>query len=186
MPRETHQVFQGPCGNPLHPPPSPQVHLPRPKEPGGKILKDSRQSLKVQRPLPGSPVRSEAGVGFQPCDPGVVHISDLLFLWCLASRVMCRCSPGQVSACVRMPPPPSPPFAFSLSLFSGPTVLMAGQHLFSLSSPPQNNGGRVGSPPCLSEGLCPGLEVGLPLEVQLVPGWLFLRRIFSTCQTWDF
>lgn len=76
---------------------------------------------------------------------------------------------------VFLPPPASPPFAFAPCLSFGPTVLMAGQHLFSLPSPPQNNGGRAGSLPCLPEGLCPGLEVGLPLELRLVPGWLFLR-----------
>lgn len=100
-------------------------------------------------------MRSEVGVGFQPCDPGMVHNLNLPVLWGPAPHVMCRYSPGQVSACVHMPPPPSPPSAFSPCLFSGPTVLMAGQHLFSSPSPPQNNGGQGGIPTLSPRGAWP-------------------------------
>lgn len=46
-----------------------------------KSLKDSGQSLKAQRPLPGGPVRSEAGVGVQSCASGVCTTSCFSGVW---------------------------------------------------------------------------------------------------------
>lgn len=77
--------------------------------------------------------------------------------WCPASPAMYRYSPGQVSACVHTPTP-FPPSAFSPCLFCGLTVLMAGQHLFSL--PEQRGGGKAGSPPHLPEESALGRKPG--------------------------
>lgn len=98
---------------------------------------------------------------------------------------MCRCGPG-ASHCLRSLSSSIPSFClFSVSLLWSYS-LMAGQHLFSLPRIPQDNGELGNLPTCLPKGLGPGLEARLPLQLQLVPAWLFLYWIFSTCQTWDF
>lgn len=93
LPRETHQLLlQGPHGPPQ------QVYLPRPKELGGE--KPQGQWAESQGPeaSPRRPSEVRGRCWGSVVCPWCVH--NLLFFWCLGSRVMCRCGPGQVSACV--------------------------------------------------------------------------------------
>lgn len=109
--------------------------------------------------------------------------TSLLYLWMGSTwplQMAVWHSPGSkwlgwVSAFPQLPSAPS---------FSASSVLGSREHLFNPASPLQDRAEGQ-----LPSGLPEGVDwsgASLPPEPRLVPGMLFSRWIFATCQTWDF